>query len=633
MFVIGTAGHIDHGKSSLILRLTGIDPDRLPEEKERGMTIDLGFAWYDGPNGKRIGIVDVPGHEKFVRNMIAGAGGIDAVIMVVAADDGWMPQSQEHLQITKLLGIKYGIVAITKIDLVDASWVDLVEEDLRVKLRNTFLENAPIVRLSATSGEGFDRLRDEIERLSEIIVDREDIGKPRLYIDRAFVLSGMGGVVTGTLRGGNLKIGQDAAVFPSRKKGKIRSIHSHNQPVDISYPGQRTAVSMTGIDKEFLIRGGVISTTDIIISYPKEYVLAIDAAVIEESDIILEDRRRLLMILGTTEAEGEIRLFENYPITPGQKGIVFFKPIDPILGFIGDRFVLRLPTPQQTVGGGVILDILPEMPRRKDFGQFEYLNIRREPSPENLIATQLDHSLFIDERDFLFYNYSEKLIKATLDRMVLEGLLSAHEKKYFRSTDIAVMSRKISDSMRIYFEAFPHKEGIAADEIGRRLEYSLSGLEPVLQMMLEKGELVRKKNLYDFSGREIFVSGELKNRADILLQKIKFGRFAPPSLAELVGDDKIQKEALEFLVLIGEIIRLNPDLAYHKESWMEIMSLIYQMLERGEELTVASLREKLDNSRKYTVPILEETDRRGITERQGDIRIKGKKYEESKTIL
>ena len=256
MFVIGTAGHIDHGKSSIIMRLTGIDPDRLPEEKERGMTIDLGFAWYHSPQGKRIGIVDVPGHEKFVRNMIAGAGGIDAVILVVAADDGWMPQSQEHLQITKLLGIKYGIVAITKIDLVENSWVDLVEEDLRDRLRNTFLADAPIVRLSSTTGEGFDRLKDEIGRLSEIIIERDDIGKPRLCIDRSFVLPGMGGVVTGTLRGGTLRVGQEAAIFPSRKKGKIRTIHSHNQLVDISLPGQRTAVSMTGIDKEFLVRGG-----------------------------------------------------------------------------------------------------------------------------------------------------------------------------------------------------------------------------------------------------------------------------------------------------------------------------------------------------------------------------------------
>ncbi|MCX6830468.1 MAG: selenocysteine-specific translation elongation factor, partial [candidate division Zixibacteria bacterium] len=298
MFVIGTAGHIDHGKSSLIIRLTGIDPDRLPEEKQRGMTIDLGFAWYDTEGGKRIGIVDVPGHERFVRNMIAGAGGIDAVILVVAADDGWMPQSQEHLQITRLLGIKCGIVAISKIDLVEKSWVDLVEEDLRDKLRGTFLENAPLVKLSSVTGEGIEELRDQIEILAKKIVEREDIGRPRLYVDRSFVLSGMGGVATGTLRDGLLKVGQEVAVFPAKRHGKIRTLHSHNQQVDIASPGQRTAVSLTGIDKEYLIRGGVISLPNLVDNFHTEGALALSVSLIPESAVSLEDRRRVLLILG-----------------------------------------------------------------------------------------------------------------------------------------------------------------------------------------------------------------------------------------------------------------------------------------------------------------------------------------------
>ncbi|MCP4703154.1 MAG: selenocysteine-specific translation elongation factor, partial [candidate division Zixibacteria bacterium] len=259
MFVIGTAGHIDHGKSSIISRLTGIDPDRLPEEKERGMTIDLGFAWYDTEDGQRVGLVDVPGHERFVKNMIAGAGGIDALILVVAADDGWMPQSQEHLQITRLLGIKHGLVALTKIDLVEDNWVDLVEEDIKDKLKNTFLAKAPIVRLSSETGVGFDDLKKEIANLTGKMINREDIGKPRLYVDRSFVLPGMGGVVAGTLRGGRFSAGMEVSVFPARKKGKIRILHSHNENVANSSPGQRTAVSLTGIDKQYLNRGSVLT--------------------------------------------------------------------------------------------------------------------------------------------------------------------------------------------------------------------------------------------------------------------------------------------------------------------------------------------------------------------------------------
>jgi selenocysteine-specific elongation factor len=633
MFVIGTAGHIDHGKSSIIMRLTGIDPDRLPEEKERGMTIDLGFAWYDSPHGKRIGIVDVPGHEKFVRNMIAGAGGIDAVILVVAADDGWMPQSQEHLQITKLLAIKFGIVAITKIDLVENSWVDLVEEDLRDRLRNTFLADAPIVRLSSTTGEGFDKLKDEIGRLSDIIMERDDISKPRLCIDRSFVLPGMGGVVTGTLRGGTLRVGQEVSIFPSRNKGKIRTIHSHNQLVDISLPGQRTAVSMTGIDKEYLIRGGTISTPEIIAAYPEEYALAIDVSVIEESEIVIEDRRRLLMILGTMETEGEIRLLENYPIPPGGRGIMFFRPFSSVLAFVGDRFILRLPTPQKTIGGGVVLDILCKMPRRKDLFQYEYLKTSSDLTPENLINSQLTVSPFVDDKDLLHSNYSDRQIKTAFDKMVSDGLLLIHNKKYYRPNELDTIINRILESVQTYFNAFPHKDGIALDEICRAMGNSSAMLEPIIPMMIERGQLARKKNLYDVPGREIYVTGELKNQAELLSQKIKSGGFAPLALGELIGEEKRQREALEYLILKGEIVRLNPELAFHKENWINIINIIYQMLENGESLTVASLREKLNNSRKYTVPILEETDRIGITERNGDIRTKGKRYDESKTIL
>ncbi len=517
MFVIGTAGHIDHGKSSLINRLTGIDPDRLPEEKQRGMTIDLGFAWYDTPGGQRIGIVDVPGHERFVRNMIAGTGGIDAVILVVAADDGWMPQSQEHLRITELLGVKYGLVALTKIDLVENSWLDLIEDDLRERLRGTFLEAGPIVRISSVTGEGFDALKLEIEKLAESITSREDTGKTRLYVDRAFVLPGMGGVVTGTLRGGVLKVGQDIAIFPSKRKGRIRTIQSHNQQVEISFPGQRTAISLTGIDKEECSRGNVISLPDIVENYPIDAILALSVTVIREASIALEDRRRLLIILGTTEVEGEIRLFDKAIISPGENGIIFFRPFEPILAFIGDRFILRLPTPQLTVGGGVVLDILEEMPRRKEIDSYRYLQERIDLTPQALILTSLSKTLFIDpDSDFSFTNYSKDMINAVAGEMVQNGICLISGGKLYRPDDLSATQNRIVRVMNVFLEAHSHYDGLSADEISRLASISPLSLGPIIQLMCDHALLTKRKSRFDLPGREISVKGELKKAAERL---------------------------------------------------------------------------------------------------------------------
>ncbi|MFQ6008847.1 MAG: selenocysteine-specific translation elongation factor, partial [Candidatus Zixiibacteriota bacterium] len=256
MIVVGTAGHIDHGKSSIIKRLTGTDPDRLPEEKARGMTIDLGFAFYRTTSDEEIAFVDVPGHERFVKNMIAGAGGIDVVMLVIAADDGWMPQSQEHFQIVRLLGIRNGFIVINKIDLVQNDWLELLQQDIRTKVKGSFLEDAPILMVSAETGEGFEQLQNYLNSLPKKIAVARDIGKARLFIDRSFVRPGIGGVVTGTLRGGSLSVGQTVSVWPSMATGKIRSLQSNNQDVHTAHPGQRTAVSFTGIDKEQLRRGG-----------------------------------------------------------------------------------------------------------------------------------------------------------------------------------------------------------------------------------------------------------------------------------------------------------------------------------------------------------------------------------------
>jgi selenocysteine-specific elongation factor len=628
MFIIGTAGHIDHGKSSLINRLTGIDPDRLPEEKQRGMTIDLGFAWYDTADGQRIGIVDVPGHERFVLNMIAGAGGIDAVMLIVAADDGWMPQSQEHLQITKLLGIKHGIVVITKIDLVEESWVDLVTEEIKDKLKGSFLKNAPIVKLSSTTGKGFEVLKAEIERLSKSIISRENIGKPRLYIDRSFVLAGMGGVATGTLKGGVLRVGQEVSVFPARQKGKIRTLQSHNIQVETAYPGQRTAVSLTGIDKDHFTRGNLLTIPEIADSYPSNIILTLSLSVIEESKVIIEDRRKLLMILGTTEVEGELRLYQSERLFPGENGVAFFKAFGPILAFIGDRFIVRLPTPQITIGGGMILDILDVLPRHRDANKYKYLFERINLDIYTLINSSFDQKPFLDrERDFLFCNYSKEAIKFAFDEMVRLKKCNFHNGKYYRSDDLHDKIKNISKRLNEFLTGHPHYDGLPIDEIATIVQISIPQLEPVVQLMIESGQLVKKKNRFDLAGRTITVQGELKSMAEALSKEILRASFMPPTVSEIVGSDKLKREAMEYLIASGEIIKIGGGFLIHKDIWMSIIKEIKNIISSDQTLSISFLREKLNSSRKYVVPILEEIDRIGITIRQGDIRIKGVNYD------
>ncbi len=628
MFILGTAGHIDHGKSSIIKRLTDIDPDRLPEEQERGMTIDIGFAFYDTPDGTRIGIVDVPGHERFVRNMISGVGGIDAVILVVAADDGWMPQSQEHFDIIRMLDTKFGLIALTKIDLVENSWIDLVEEDIREKVRGSFLEGAPVVRLSSTNGEGFDKLKDELNSLAGKVKRRQDIGKPRLYIDRSFVLPGLGGVVTGTMRDGSLSTGQEIGVFPEKRYGKVRTIQSHNEQVDSVNPGTRTSISTTGIDKVYLPRGGVVSIPRIVREFPEAPILTVDIEVLKESPIILENRRKLLMITGTTELEGEIRLYDKEALSPGEKGIIFFKPFEKVLAFIGDKFILRLPTPQITVGGGQVIDILEKMPRSKNFGNFKYLHKRKDLNIDNLIESELDKKTFVKkDRDFIFSICSQDSFDNKFEQMLEQGDLQEYSGLYYRAADLEPVTGSIVSSMTEYFEKHPHLDGIPIDRVssvsGRRPE----DLELILELMEAKGLIVKKGNRFDIPGREVTVRGDIKMAADNIEEELQKGAFSPPALKELLADDETRRQAFDYLVVSDKAVKTGSTLAFHREYWGKIVDNIKEILKEKNELAVGDLRDRIDSTRKYIVPILEETDRRKITMRTGDVRVKGDRFE------
>ena len=356
MFVFGTAGHIDHGKTALIYALTSIDTDRLPEEKERGMTIDLGFAWMKLPSGEKVGIVDVPGHENLIKNMIAGATGIDAVILVIDANEGWMPQTEEHFQIIDLLDIKYGIVAINKIDLVDQTRLNFVEKQIKERLKNTTLFNAPIVKVSTVKNIGIDQIKSTIQDLIPLMKPKKDIGKPRLFIDRVFNIKGSGTVVTGTLIGGTLHQGMEVTIFPSCKKTRLRNLQTYKEKTEIAFPGSRAALNLVGMEKNELHRGDIVFGTKQIKASKN-----IDARIQllpQLKKYSLTDRQEVVFFTGTKEVLAKVFFPETKSLQPGETGFAQLRFKEPLVTYLEDRFILRIPSPPKTIGGGQIIDPL-----------------------------------------------------------------------------------------------------------------------------------------------------------------------------------------------------------------------------------------------------------------------------------
>ena len=527
MIIIGTAGHIDHGKSAIVRQLTGTDPDRLPEEKARGMTIDLGFAFYNTPSGEDLAFVDVPGHERFVKNMIAGAGGIDSVMLVVAADDGWMPQSQEHFQIVRLLNLKSGVIIINKTDLVEKDWLTLLREEIKEKVSGSFLENAPIFEVSAQTGEGFDDLREYLHRLPTQIRSRADIKKARLYIDRTFVQPGIGGVVTGTLRGGILTVGQPVTVWPGVVSGKIRTLHSMNRQVERATPSQRTAVSFTGIEKEQLRRGGVVTDRREMKFLQEHQVFALSVELLKESPISIKDRRRVLVMVGTSEVEGEIRLYDKSEIAPSQKGLLFFKPDEPLYALVGDNYIMRLITPMVTLGGGMVLDQLKYFPRRKRLADYAYLEDRLEGDPEKLILSELKKHLLAETDNLLeAADLSREEITAEVERLVEEQKLGRfgnfiYHPEYFSRT-IAGLKKNIES----YLTEHPHLKGLTFEQTARLAALPDDTARAVVDYLAQTEQLVKTADLYNLPGRGMSLKGVIKEAHDKIIEALKAEPYA-----------------------------------------------------------------------------------------------------------
>ncbi len=628
MIVIGTAGHIDHGKSSIVKRLTGTDPDRLPEEKKRGMTIDLGFAFYQTPRKETIGFVDVPGHERFVKNMISGATGIDAVMLVVAADDGWMPQTEEHFQIVRLLGVRSGFIVLNKCDISDKKRLTHLHSEITERVSNTFLASAPIFEVSSLNGDGYGNLKEYLNTLSGALTDRRDIGKPRLYIDRVFVQPGMGAIATGTLKDGKFSVGQSVTVWPSFKKAKIRTLQSNGLNVDTAEPGQRTAVSLTGSAKDKLVRGGCILANLDLAFFKNNPVLALRVELLKESQVVLENRRRVLLLVGTSEMEGEIRLFEKNLIKPGESGIVFFKPDEPLLSLVGDHFVLRLPTPMVTLGGGQILDHLAALPGKKHIAKLSYLIHRNVESIEQLIISELQKSAAVKREQLLINSFWSKTeIEKHLEQLLQNNTCGEQNGLVYERQTMASVAEAVLVIIKNTLEIKGGIRGLGVKEIAASTALSDDVVRVVLQELEKDRQLKIVNELYILAGPETKLPAVIQSAYDDIFAKLKSNPFMPPTMDALVSKGKTYKEAIGHLLKVGEAHKCGAEFLFLNSAWNEIVSYIRNTLENQSQLTIAGLKDRFGISRKYAVPILEETDRIKLTRRDGDVRVRGDKFE------
>ncbi len=628
MFVIGTAGHVDHGKSALVLALTGMDPDRLPEEKKRGMTIDLGFAWLALQDGTEVGIIDVPGHERFVKNMIAGVGGIDAALLVIAADDGWMPQTQEHLEILELLGVKEGIVVINKVDLVKEEWLNLMEEDVKQRLKGTSLEKAAMVRTSATRKTGIEELNKELQKLISRLKVRKDIGKPRLYIDRVFTMSGMGTVVTGTLIDGSFKVGQEVEIAQQGIKSRIKNLQTYKKQVESAGPGTRVAMNLIGIDKEKIKRGDVVVNPGMSIL---TNFLDVKVAVLPDAPFSLKNGSEVLFMIGTSEITGKLILLnvgaKNFEplLKPGQAGFARLKLKEPVLSRVGDHFILRLPSPARTLGGGIVLDIFPSNLKRKDADLIKFLSRRENLDLSELILTELKKVDFLPR---------EELFKASVfgSGEIGSALTLLQDKKevVIRKNmviDNARWERVLNQTLeRVKKEHAerPYTYGLRISDLSAKLQFKEKLVSEGVEYLLSSGKLIQKENFLSLPEHKPQLAEKQSPLAQKILKKFEENRFSSPTKGELLEENPDYQKILIYLLQQGMLVELKEGILYRKEDFEQIAKKIKDFIKRNGPSTVSQLREHLNITRKYAVPILEKLDELGVTRREGDKRVLGK---------
>ncbi|MHB0876924.1 MAG: selenocysteine-specific translation elongation factor [Anaerolineae bacterium] len=627
--VIATAGHVDHGKSTLVKALTGTDPDRLREEQERQMTIDLGFAFLPLPSGTMAAIVDVPGHRDFIHNMLAGVGGIDVVLLVVAADEGIMPQTREHLSILDLLGVSRGLVVITKADLVEEDWLALVAEEVSEALSSTSLAGSSVISVSATTGQGLPGLVAALDELVSTAPPPPDLGRPRLPIDRVFSLRGHGTIVTGTLVEGRLSVGDQVTLQPSGNRARIRSLQTHGEAIEQAGPGSRTAANLVGIERDDVHRGDVLTTHDWL-----QPTTLVDVWVryLDSAPRLLEHGGTLQMFSGTADTLVRVRLLETDMLSPGDIQWAQLICERPLALARRDRFILREASPSTTVGGGVVVDPHPwRRHRRFDAGVAEWLQALRDLPDDEQVLLRLARSGPVPLATVArWLDLPLTQVSAAVAPLVQSGRVErlsegAAESAYVVASEaLRALTAEAVRTVRGYHEQQPLRPGMPREELRRALRLRQAAYAVCLARWLAGGLLVSEGDRVRTPEWRLALAGEDKERSEALLQRLREAGPAGVPLAELAP---LAAEAvLQALFALGEAVRLPDDVVLAKEAYDGAVAAIAAAIRESGGLTVAQMRDLLGSNRRSTLALLGYLDDLGLTRRDGDRRVAGRRF-------
>ena len=607
-FVVGTAGHIDHGKSTLIEALTGIDPDRLADEKRRGMTIDLGFAHLALPSGRLVGMVDVPGHARFIRNMLAGVHGLDAVLLVIAADEGVMPQTVEHLEIVHLLEIDRGLVALTKVDLVEADWLELVGEEVRAALSGSSLAAAEMVPVSAPTGVGLDELKSRLDLLLDAAPRPADRGRPRLPVDRVFTVAGFGTVVTGTLVDGVLAAGEVLEVVPGGRRVRVRGLEQHNRRLELATPGGRVAANLVGIEKDELRRGHVLVRPGTLAESRR---IDAEVLVLAGARHALRHGSALMLHTGTAEVAARAILLDADEIPPGGRGWVQLYLAEPIAAAGGDRFVLRLPSPSETIAGGRFADVSP----------------RRHPRRDAAVPASLERRLAGDVLGEELRKYprgvtEQALLKATLAPEVDLDRLDARRAGgwIFASEAWNALTARALALTGEHHRAHPLRRGMPREELRSRLGLPPAAFTAVARELVTEGALSDQEGELALPGHSVQLDPGIDGPAGRLVEVLGRAPYAPPSLPDAMREAAAGPEVLGALLREGRLVRLSDDVAFTRPAYEAALAMVREIVAAEGGVTVARLRDAMAASRRPVLALLEHLDAERVTRRQGDIR-------------
>ncbi|RSU04754.1 selenocysteine-specific translation elongation factor [Vagococcus fessus] len=614
--VIGTAGHIDHGKSTLIKTLTGIETDKTKEEKLRGMSINLGFAYFDLPNGERVGVVDVPGHEKFIKNMLAGSAGLNLVLLVIDANEGIMPQTREHMDILTLLGVKEFIIVLTKVDTVDEDLMMLVKEDIEQQLEGTVLEDAPVVEVDSISGTGIPTLLDTIAKKCETIEPTKATGQPRLNIDRSFSLKGFGTIVTGTLLEGELHVGDDVIIYPQEIKTRVRSLQVHEQDEEMSGPGKRTAINLTNVTLEDVSRGDVLTTKD---NVTVSWMLNVKINLLPSATEGLKLWDRVRLGIGTTETFARVVPLGVEQLEAGEEGFVQLRLEEQVVARDGDRFIIRSYSPVHTIGGGVILDSQPKKNKRYDDSVLASLAIKEEGSIQDILVELLDQQgKGLSPKGFIATNIgkSETEVAELLVDMIDEGTVKDINGKYISINQYNRIGNDLVAVLDKYHKNFRLRQGMPKEELKSRSELEMKGKEfdTLLAFYLADGLLKETNGFLSLKDFEVVYNKYNQAHRDKIESTLLKAKFTPPSDEDLTkGDDQIQ-EVINSLVGVS-VIRLDHTTVIHKNYYDEAVSKASEFITQNGSMTLADFRDMTGSSRKYSMLILEYMDKMHVTKR------------------